>query len=239
MIAHYSRLWTMATILIVLAMPRQCTSESEQQSTADKLVNAIWGNDSNTVHDLLAKGIELNSRDTNGTTPLIEATNARPELAKELVTNGANPNFPSGTGSTPLMHAASHCQLDLARFLLDHGARLDAKDRDGQTGLMYAAWGCQNGRMVQLLLEAGAAVNDRSKDGGTALMRAASSGDLEAVKALVAAGADLNATDDNGETAFTLAQAHRYMLNKKAHKRISSYLRRVSEEAARQQSSHP
>jgi uncharacterized protein len=236
MIAHHLRLWTSATILVVLATLWQGTREAEQQSSGDKLVNAIWAGDLNAVHSMIAKGVELNSRDMYGTTPLIESIGGHtPELAKELVANGADPNFPDAGGSTPLMHSAWSCQLELARFLLDHGARLGARNRDGETALMHAALICQDGRMVHLLLEAGAAVNDKSKMGETALMMAASNVDLEAVKALVAAGADLNATDDEGETALTLAPAHRYMLDKKAHKRIHAYLRHLSKEASRHQ----
>jgi len=235
MVAHHLRLCTMTTILVVFATPWQGANESGQQSTANELTSAIWRGDLNTVHSFLSKGVELNARNIGGTTPLVEASNYHPELAEELVANGADPNFPTITGGTPLMHAALNCQLELARFLLERDARVDASDRDGETALMYAAWACQDARMVRLLLEAGAAVNDRDKDGATPLMMAAQIGNEEAVKALVAAGADLNATDNDGETAFTLAQASRYMGNKKAHKRIYAYLRRVSKEAARHQ----
>jgi ankyrin repeat protein len=233
MFGPHSRLYTMATLLIVLGMLGQATGQSGQQSSADELVSAIWRGDLNTVHSFLSKGVELNARNIGGTTPLVEASNYHPDLAEELVANGADPNFPTITGGTPLMHAALNCQLELARFLLERDARVDASDRDGETALMHAAWACQDARMVHLLLEAGAAVNDRSNDGATPLMMAAQIGNEGAVKALVAAGADLNATDNDGETAFTLAQASRYMLNKKAHKRIYAYLRRVSKEASR------
>lgn len=235
---HYSRLATMATMLIVFCMHWQGKRESEQQPSVNQLVGAIWAGDLITAHSILAKGIELNSRDRYGTTPLVESIPSnQAELVKELITNGANPNFPAGDGTTPLMRAAWYCHLELARFLLDHGARLEARDRDGETALMDAALTCRGGHMVRLLLGAGAAVNARGKTGETALMMASANGDLEAVKALVAAGADLNATDDDGETAFTLAQAFRYMLEKKAHQRVSAYLRRVSKQASRQQGS--
>ena len=48
-------------------------------------------------------------------------------------------------------------------------------------------------------------VNAKDTYGETALIRAAKAGDLRRVKALIAAGANLNVTNSNGQTAITLA----------------------------------
>ena len=56
--------------------------------------------------------------------------------------------------------------------------------------------------MIEALLRAGADVNARSEAGGTALMEAASSGQVEAVRALLAAGADATLKDGNGDALW-------------------------------------
>jgi uncharacterized protein len=59
--------------------------------------------------------------------------------------------------------------------------------------------------------ERGADVGARSEfgDGRTALMAAVDKGERRVVEALLAGGADVNATDDLGQTALMLAAAHR------------------------------
>lgn len=233
MIAHYLRLFTITTTLVIVGMTGQNQAQSEKQETLDSLIRAIQEGDSRTVHSMLAKGVELNARGSNGTTALIESIEAyHPELAEELVTAGADSNFPDYTDASPLMHAAWNCQLELARFLLERKARLGARNRDGETALMMGAWTCKDGRMVRLLLEAGAAVNDKSKSGNTPLMMAVSNGDEAAVRVLVAAGADLKAVNDEGETALTLARSYG-IGKKKLHKRIYAYLNNVSKQTSK------
>ena len=68
--------------------------------------------------------------------------------------------------------------------------------------------------VVQLLLAKGAPVNARSEDsnGNTVLIEAASGGSVETLTLLLNAGADLKATNNDGETALMKAVAldHRY-----------------------------
>ena len=63
----------------------------------------------------------------------------------------------------------------------------------------------------------------RAKDGNTALISASFSGNEKGVRRLVAAGANLNATDDEGETALSIAR-DRKVGRKKAHDRIYAFL---------------
>ena len=151
---------------------------------------------------------------------------------------GANPNaMAEGTESasvgTALMWAACANTPEVVSILLKAGADFNAKDEDGRTALMWAA--CENtAEVVSILLKAGADINERdnydstmliraaqncenpdvipllvrTKDGETALIRAARLGAPGGISALLDAGADVNAQDNEGRTALMSAAAN-------------------------------
>jgi ankyrin repeat protein len=91
------------------------------------------------------------------------------------------------TGTTPLMYAALVGGPQIIRLLLDHGAQVNASNRFGATALMWASSRTEN---VRTLLECGADVKARTSNGGTALVVATRYGNVNAMKMLLAAGAD-------------------------------------------------
>lgn len=104
----------------------------------------------------------------------------------------------------PLLHVAArlgHAEALLA--LLAAGATVDAGDLNGFTALMVAAREGQSD-LVRHLLAAGASATHRAERHAlslTPLHLAAIGGDVECVRALAAAGADLDAQDVDGATA--------------------------------------
>jgi uncharacterized protein len=123
-------------------------------------------------------------------------------------------------GATPLLRAAKAADLPAMRLLLAHGARLDLAQNVGITPLMAAAGVGTGGvdtrgtqkteaqvvESVHILLAAGGRVNDADRQGRTALHAAAQFGFNEVIRALVAAGADLQAKDARGFTAKDYAE---------------------------------
>lgn len=119
------------------------------------------------------------------------------DLMKVLLTHGADPSAQlasptlqrahtpgEGTlnvGATPLMRAAKNGDAAAIRLLLEHGANPNAQQKNGTTALMFAA-GLGRGT--------GAFTKDYATEAEL----------LEAVKVLIAAGTDVNAVDDAGET---------------------------------------
>jgi len=91
------------------------------------------------------------------------------------------------TGTTPLMYAALVGGPEIIRLLVDHGAQVNASTRSGATALMCAVSRTEN---VRALLERGADVKARTSNGGTALVAATRYGNVNAMKILLAAGAD-------------------------------------------------
>lgn len=135
------------------------------------------------------------------------ARNQDREAAVALLKQKVDVNVTQADGATALHWAAHWDDVALADALLRAGASVDAANDLGVTPLALA---CGNGgaEMVQRLLQSGADPN-RAPVGEPVLMTAARSGNARAVAALVARGADVNATDSaRGQTALMWAAAH-------------------------------
>lgn len=115
---------------------------------------------------------------------------------------------------SPLVVACRDGGYDIIQLLLKAGADVNAKDKFGDTALMEAG----NLRNIKLLLEAGANnVNAKNSKGETALMKAIDHirdyelpkewiiDEMEAIKLLLKAGADVNAANEDGWTALMKA----------------------------------
>ena len=156
-------------------------------------------------------------------------------LVKELLDHGANPNAriargsrktparPSDrpklglAGATPFMVAAAAGDVEVMRMLLAKGADPKLTTEDGTTPLMAAAGVGFSDDMTKdaetrglaatkLLVELGADPNVSNKWGTSALHGAAYTGANEIVRFLVSKGADLNATDQYGQTPLSIAE---------------------------------
>ena len=112
-------------------------------------------------------------------------------------------------GTTPLHWAVRVNDLALVRALLQAGAT-HAANRYGTTPLELAAE-MGNPRVIEALLEAGADAKGATVEGETVLMTASLTGNVEAMRLLLARGADPNAQESRfGETAlmWTASENH-------------------------------
>jgi ankyrin repeat protein len=148
-----------------------------------------------------------------GRTPLHSAVTAgKAEAIAALVAAGADINARDDRSQTPLMAA---CSIGLSKgsasaiALVDLGADVNiVRDEDGNDALNYALMRCRPD-VLKRLVAAGAPVDGRGPDRLTPLMKAAVEDRLDAVQALVAAGADLRRKCEvpwaDGKTAEELA----------------------------------
>uniref|UniRef100_A0A8C4EA26 asparaginase n=1 Tax=Dicentrarchus labrax TaxID=13489 RepID=A0A8C4EA26_DICLA len=121
------------------------------------------------------------------------------EAIKEM---GGNLFLGDYDGRTPLHIAACEGHLELVEYLLNHGATVYAKDRYGDTPLCNAVR-FRHKEVVKLLRKTGAHFSrDKLEEAGTELCSLAASGDLEGLKIWSLAGADLNETGYDGQTAI-------------------------------------
>jgi hypothetical protein len=79
------------------------------------------------------------------------------------------------------------------------------------TPLHFAALEEDASELVRSALARGADPNEKDVDGHTPLMMSAAIGDLGAVRVLLAAGADANAANNEGRTAWDFAREEEYM----------------------------
>lgn len=90
---------------------------------------------------------------------------------------------------------------EMVRLLLSRGAEVDKKNCKGCTALFYSVYP-DHPKITELLVEKGADVNTRTNTGRTPLFFVR---DLKTAMYLVACGADVNAIDGYGNTAFHFA----------------------------------
>lgn len=114
------------------------------------------------------------------------------------------------------MHAVARGKADAVRLLLERGADANQREISGVSALSYAA-GLGDLEIFQILLEKGAKL-DAATDGVKALMIAVLAkdvGDRGAMTFLLEHGVDVNAADEDGDTAlhhtvFSAAMGGRY-----------------------------
>lgn len=216
-------------MLSYLLPPENQTNLPSRGTCETPLILAIYKRDVKEIRRMISSGTDLNVKVCDsGKTALSEAiAEGLPEIARDLISAGANPNETGNDGTSMLMAACFYCQDETVSLLLKKGTNVNARGKDGGTALMEAVSQCMDGVLVARLLRSGADVNVRTKTGQTALTVAAFYGNVIAVKQLVAAGADLDAKSWEG-TALEIAKK-RIVGRKPSHDVIYDFLRRLSE----------
>src|SRR5688572_5670304 len=196
---------------------------------------AVHRDDAEMVELLVRAGANVRQENRYGVQPLwLAAVNGSPKVVALLLRAGADPNTAMAGGETVAMTAARAGNADALKALVEAGANVNAADDRGQTALMWAA-ARNNAAAIGALADSGADLKVRTNNpapgggrgnsvfnsppptGFTALMFAARAGSLDAVRALLDAGADVNDTLSDGESALVVATAN-------AHWQVASFL---------------
>jgi len=163
-----------------------------------------------TVRLLLEHGTDdLNYSDADGFTPLVQAITKvqNPEIAKALVSGGADVNHRDVIGRTPLFFAAHYMprHVHLADAIIKAGADVNAA-HIGRRRPIGAAIVRGSTDLVKLLVDAGAEINYRQGDGMTPFIDALSyQPNIKFLKSLLDLGADINLSSATGNTPLMIA----------------------------------
>lgn len=161
---------------------------------------------------LLDAGADARAARPNSETALMHAARSGAAgVARELVAHGADVNAVTSRGFSPLMFAAAEGHAAVAGVLVETGADLAARTEaieSRRRGYRRSAANDGNPRrlrdnqalLISQLQQDGDLEPRRPQGGFTPLLYAAMSGDLDTVRILVSAGADLNETAADGTT---------------------------------------
>jgi uncharacterized protein len=189
---------------------------------------AVHHEDVALVEQLLKAGANVAAANREGATPFyLAAVAGNPAVMDKLLKVGADVNATVlRHGETPLMFAARTGRPDAVTLLLEAGAQVNAKDTMRETTALM--WAAEQGHanVVRLLVASGAELDANSTidkvkgrrygcnnctgeapvtGGVTALILATRQGNVDAVKALVESGADINKPSGDGSTAMLVA----------------------------------
>jgi cytohesin len=202
----------------------------EKNGSQTALMWATAGRHSAVTKELVQYKADVNAVSKSGSTALMFAARGDTESSRTLLNAGADPNLQiPDWGGTALIIASTMGQADIVEALLNNGADPKYRDKNSFTPLHaavrdsdYGEDAAQKARAVatvKVLLAHGADVNARLHqekptvralnelqfEGATPLALAAEVNNLDAIKALVAGGADPNISTSMGSTPLMLA----------------------------------
>ena len=178
------------------------------------------------LKELIAVGADINKQDNDGPTALMRAVNrGHVGCLKELIAAGADINKGHKNSDTTLMLVAFAGHVECLKELIAAGVDINKENKYGQTALMFAA---NQGHIecVKELIAAGAEIKKEDTDSKTALnftdekelkgtgasvsrveplISAVKNAKAESVEELLKSGADVNVTDEDGNTALMTA----------------------------------
>lgn len=180
------------------------------------LLIAVKNLNSALVGILLKAGANANAVSADSS-PVHEAVrkNNIPILT-QILDGGGKVNSTTPDGKTPLHIAVQSNQVDMIQFLLSRGADPKAKTAQNVSCLHFAA--AEGDRLlIDKFISLGNHVNEANANGKTPLHVAAEKNHLDAIKALLNAGADAKLKDSWGRvaaecgktTAYKLLNAHK------------------------------
>ncbi len=185
----------------VLSRGADVNEKSNKGKTA--LMFAASEGHTNVARSLIEHGAKVNVTDNYGTTALIVASTAgHNEVVALLLDHDANPTARDDSGSSPLVNAVYFGHTKTVSLLLPRHKNLS--NQDGEELLLLAS-GLGHNDIISVMIDHGISANARGLKQRTALMAAAAFNRLETAKILLTKGANPDARDEDGNTAYDVA----------------------------------
>jgi len=164
------------------------------------------------VNALIAAEVDVNAvvTDTGGDTPLqIACAEGKIDIINALLAANATTDIPDNAGQTPMSVANIAGKVDVIGLLVTAGANVNTVVDNEENNMPQLQYASVKGDIntVNAILAGSPDLNAVDElTGSTALIAASKAGKTDAVKALIAAGADVSLANGDGETALSLAQ---------------------------------
>ena len=173
--AIHAKLQNIVNLLIEHGAETSSLKDNEKTTEKSKKTpTSIWNGATSgniqVVTQHLNAGVDVNAQNTDGETPLLEATyGGHKNIVELLISKGADVNMKDDLGFTPVLWAAREGHKEIVELLISKGANLNARGRIiGATTLHYAA---VNGHkeIVKILIKNAADFNSKDMAGQTPL----------------------------------------------------------------------
>jgi ankyrin repeat protein len=184
-----------SSLVLVVALVLTAALGAQQQ--ASPVADAAMRGDKAVVRDLLKQGADVNGAQGDGMSALHWAADrGDAELADLLIFAGANISAVTRIGQyTPLHLAGKSGSVPLAKALLKAGADINVRSSNSGVTPLHMAATSGSAEVINLLADAKADINAREAEAGqTPLIFAAGLNRVDAIKALMARGADAAVT---------------------------------------------
>ncbi|GBN29040.1 Ankyrin-3 [Araneus ventricosus] len=154
---------------------------------------------------LLGKGFEIDARWDNCTPLHYAVIHNRCEIARLLISKGANVNAQNEEGMTALHWIARGNSVEMLQILLNGGADASIRDKENRS-VTEIAVSCNQLDMVKIFLQGkNSDINLKGNEGFTLLHISAEIGSLEITKHLTLKGANMRAKDMKGSKPIHIA----------------------------------
>jgi len=191
------------------------------------LQDAAARGDINEVEKLLRENADVNAVDYDRRTALhLACCEGYTDVVQLLISNGANFNMKDRWGNQPLKDAVSNGHTRITALLTLVGAVLSMESQRDLEHTLYRSASESNFIRLQCLLKCGIAVNGVDGERRSALHHAASSGHLDAVRYLLAYGADPYSSNYIGQTAADEADVGGHVDVAREIRRVQSTVKR-------------
>ncbi len=166
-----------------------------------KLFSAIDSANTKRVAKLIKSGIDINSKNEDGETPLMYAIDRHGgsviphfDEFKLLFEAGADRSIINEKGENAFIIAVKSGKKDIIKVFLDNGEDVNFQTADGNTALIYAKGLYRGRKVVEMLLAAGANVHLENNEGRNVLEMGGGLDDKKVDELLTSAGAKVKDT---------------------------------------------
>ena len=197
--------------------PRSENNDAMDQNDIPPLFEAVMSGNLSAVRALAEKGSNVN-QSINGATPLCFAAE-HPDITRYLVEKGADVNAPFAINNDPKMQITALVTMswmmrpDIIALVFRHGLTQASTEIMWSTFISVGMFANLSGskeaalmESMRLMLEKGANVNAKGLGGATPLMMTVQAGSVNLARMLIDRRTDVNAKDDKGRSALTIAK---------------------------------